>query len=116
MRNVQMIHQEPGLVSIPVEKAVYCENCETVSTSAWRRCGLCWVGTNCRTGPSALRPLRPRNPARNVDQTGSPTCGLTCAFPHRDIHPRPPNTAGCSLAADLRNKCPKGCLVGRSRP
>jgi hypothetical protein len=41
MRNVQMIRKEPGLVSIPVEKAVYCENCEKVSNSAWRRCGLC---------------------------------------------------------------------------
>ena len=41
MRNVQMIRQEPGLVSIPVEKAVYCENCGKVSNSAWRRCGLC---------------------------------------------------------------------------
>ncbi|HEY6487635.1 MAG: hypothetical protein WCC26_01305 [Terracidiphilus sp.] len=25
MRNVVMIRREPGLVSIPVEKAVYCE-------------------------------------------------------------------------------------------
>jgi len=41
MRNVTMIRTEPGLVSIPVEKAVYCENCETVSTSAQKRCGLC---------------------------------------------------------------------------
>jgi hypothetical protein len=41
MRNVQMIRNEPGLVSIPVETAVYCENCEKVSNSAWRRCGLC---------------------------------------------------------------------------
>ena len=41
MHNVQMIRNEPGLVSIPVEKAVYCENCEKVSNSAWRRCGLC---------------------------------------------------------------------------
>jgi hypothetical protein len=41
MRNVQMIRTEPGLVSIPVEKAVYCENCETVSTSGGKRCGLC---------------------------------------------------------------------------
>jgi len=38
MHNVQMIRNEPGLVSIPVEKAVYCEK---VSNSAWRRCGLC---------------------------------------------------------------------------
>jgi len=41
MRNVQMIRREAGLVSIPVEKAVYCENCEKVSNSAWRRCGIC---------------------------------------------------------------------------
>ena len=41
MRNVQMIRKEAGLVSIPVEKAVYCENCQKVSNSAWRRCGLC---------------------------------------------------------------------------
>ena len=41
MRNVVMIRREPGLVSIPVESAVYCENCETVSTSSGRRCGLC---------------------------------------------------------------------------
>ena len=41
MRNVLMIRKEPGLVSIPVEKAVYCESCETVSTSTQERCGLC---------------------------------------------------------------------------
>jgi hypothetical protein len=41
MRNVLMIRREPGLVSIPVESAVYCGNCETVSTSSGRRCGLC---------------------------------------------------------------------------
>ena len=32
MRNVLMIRREAGLVAIPVEKAVYCENCQTVST------------------------------------------------------------------------------------
>jgi hypothetical protein len=41
MRNVEMIRTEPGLVSIPIEKAVYCENCATVSTSRGQRCGLC---------------------------------------------------------------------------
>ena len=41
MRNVVMIRREPGLVYIPVESAVYCVNCETVSTSSGRRCGLC---------------------------------------------------------------------------
>jgi hypothetical protein len=41
MCNVKMIRQERGLVSIPVQKAVYCENCEEVSNSAWHRCGVC---------------------------------------------------------------------------
>ena len=41
MRNVRMIRTEPGLVWIRLEKAVYCETCETVSTSGGRRCGLC---------------------------------------------------------------------------
>jgi len=41
MCNVQMIRHEPGLVSIPVKKAVYCGNCEKVSNSACRRCGVC---------------------------------------------------------------------------
>lgn len=41
MRNVTMIRTEPGLISIPVERAVYCESCETVSTSSQRRCGVC---------------------------------------------------------------------------
>ena len=41
MRNVSMIREEPGLISIPLERAVYCENCEMVSTSSRERCGLC---------------------------------------------------------------------------
>ena len=41
MRNVAMIRCEPGLVSIPLERAVYCENCWMISTSARQRCGLC---------------------------------------------------------------------------
>jgi hypothetical protein len=40
MCSVRMIRPEPGLVSIPLEKAVYCENCKMVSSSA-RLCGLC---------------------------------------------------------------------------
>ena len=39
MCNVRMIRTEPGLVSIPLEKAVYCENCKMVSSSARQRCG-----------------------------------------------------------------------------
>lgn len=41
MSNVQMIRKEPGLVAIPVGMAVYCENCDKVSNSAWHRCGVC---------------------------------------------------------------------------
>lgn len=41
MRNVTMIRTEPGLVSVPIERAVFCENCENVSNSARRRCGVC---------------------------------------------------------------------------
>jgi hypothetical protein len=41
MCNVRMIRTEPGLVSIPLEKAIYCANCKMVSSSAKRRCGLC---------------------------------------------------------------------------
>jgi hypothetical protein len=41
MRNVQMLRTEPNFVSIPVEQAVYCENCETVSNSRRDRCGVC---------------------------------------------------------------------------
>ena len=40
MRNVVMIRPDPSLVSIPVEKAVYCHTCAIVSTSS-ERCGLC---------------------------------------------------------------------------
>ena len=41
MRNVRMLRREPNFVSIPVEKAVYCENCETLSNSTMVRCGEC---------------------------------------------------------------------------
>ena len=41
MRNVKMLRTEPNFVSIPAEMAIYCENCENVSNSAQRRCGVC---------------------------------------------------------------------------
>ena len=59
MRNVVMIRREPGLVSIPVENAVYCENCETVSTSSRRRCGLCGSEDIARLVPPILGPWDP---------------------------------------------------------
>jgi hypothetical protein len=63
MCNVQMIRKEPGLVLIPLERAVFCENCERVSNSAWRRCGSCGsdkllelaplLGGPCEPGPGS---------------------------------------------------------------
>jgi hypothetical protein len=41
MRNVKMLRTEPNFLSIPVETAIYCENCESVSNSTRRRCGVC---------------------------------------------------------------------------
>jgi hypothetical protein len=59
MRNVLMIRREPGLVSIPVESAVYCGNCETVSTSSGRRCGLCGSEQITRLVPLIPEPWDP---------------------------------------------------------
>jgi hypothetical protein len=59
MRNVLMIRKEPGLVSIPVEKAVYCESCETVSTSTQRRCGLCGSEEIVELAPLFSGPMDP---------------------------------------------------------
>ena len=41
MRNVRMLRPEPNLISIPLEQAIYCENCETVTNSHRERCGRC---------------------------------------------------------------------------
>jgi len=59
MRNVLMIRKEPGLISIPVEKAVYCESCETVSTSTQRRCGLCGSEEIVELAPLLSGPMDP---------------------------------------------------------
>jgi hypothetical protein len=59
MRNVAMIRTEPGLVSIPVERAVYCKNCETISTSARKRCGLCGSGRIIDLAPLVMPPRDP---------------------------------------------------------
>jgi hypothetical protein len=54
-----VIRREPGLVSISVENAVYCENCETVSTSSGRRCGLCGSEDIARLVPPIPEPWDP---------------------------------------------------------
>jgi hypothetical protein len=59
MRNVLMIRPEAGLVAIPVEKAVYCENCQTVSTSTRQRCGLCGSEQIARLVPLIPEPWDP---------------------------------------------------------
>jgi hypothetical protein len=48
-RNVRMLRTDSNLVSIAVENAVYCDNCETVSNSDRARCGVC--------GSSAIQSL-----------------------------------------------------------
>ncbi len=63
MRNVKMIRTEPGLISIPVEKAVFCESCETVSTSAQKRCGLCGSEQIVELAPFFVGPWEPTPPA-----------------------------------------------------
>ena len=59
MRNVVMIRREPGLVSIPLEMAVYCENCKMVSSSARHRCGLCGSERIVRIAPLIPEPWDP---------------------------------------------------------
>jgi hypothetical protein len=58
MRNVVMIQQEPGLVSIPVEKAVYCRSCDMVSTSIGH-CGLCGSNRIVKLAPLVSNPWDP---------------------------------------------------------
>ena len=59
MRNVTMIRTEPGLVSVPIERAVYCENCETVSNSNTRRCGVCGSDQIIELAPLVTSPWDP---------------------------------------------------------
>jgi len=59
MCNVRMIRTEPGLVSIALEKAVYCWNCGMVSSSARQRCGLCGSERTVRMAPLIPEPWDP---------------------------------------------------------
>ncbi len=59
MCNVRMIRTEPGLISIPLEKAVYCRNCKIVSSSARQRCGLCGSDQIARLAPLIRGPWDP---------------------------------------------------------
>ena len=66
MRNVLMIRRDPGLIAIPIESAVYCGTCETVSTSTGRRCGLCGSGDIARLVPPIQGPRDPRPASATV--------------------------------------------------
>jgi hypothetical protein len=46
-------------VWIPLEKALFCENCETVSTSAGKRCGICGSERMGRLVPLIPEPWNP---------------------------------------------------------
>jgi hypothetical protein len=59
-RNVRMLRKEANFVSIPVEIAVYCENCETVSNSRRDRCGVC--GSEAILGLTGMIDGPPQNP------------------------------------------------------
>jgi hypothetical protein len=59
MRNVKMIRTEPGLVSVPIERAVFCENCETVSNSKTQRCGVCGSEQIMELAPLVTHPWDP---------------------------------------------------------
>lgn len=59
MRNVTMIRPEPGLISIPVDRAVYCENCETISTSMRKCCGVCGSEQIIELAPLLTSPWDP---------------------------------------------------------
>lgn len=58
MRNVTMIRSEPGLLSIPVETAVYCQSCKMVSTSLGC-CGLCGSNQIIELAPLFSNPRDP---------------------------------------------------------
>lgn len=64
MDNIVMIRSEPGLVSIPVERAVYCRACETISTSV-KRCGLCGSEQVIELAPLLSDPWDPGPVAAN---------------------------------------------------
>lgn len=59
MSNVRMIRTEVGLVSIPVERAVYCKSCKMISSSIQPRCGLCGSEQIVRLGPLFKDPEDP---------------------------------------------------------
>jgi hypothetical protein len=81
MRNVSMIRREPLLVSIPVEGAVYCENCERVSNSTNFRCGVC--------GSEAILSLRLLIDGPPSGPGSGPAASFRCSSSKQRRRPRP---------------------------
>ena len=60
MCQVKLIRTEHRLVTIPVEDALYCECCRTVSNCSRQRCGAC--GSECTTRLAKLIDGPPPDP------------------------------------------------------
>ena len=45
MHNVHMFRMEPHFLSIPLEEAMYCSNCNAINNSSYTRCGKCGYET-----------------------------------------------------------------------
>jgi hypothetical protein len=41
MVKLTLIRPEPMIISVPLDLAVFCENCQTISNSRGDRCGVC---------------------------------------------------------------------------
>lgn len=44
MSHIYLLRTEPSFVSIPVEQAMYCSECEAINNSSNNRCGRCGSG------------------------------------------------------------------------
>lgn len=60
MHNVYMLRPEPHFLSIPLEEAKYCSNCNAINNSAYMRCGKCGCETLTKvTAPTGNPPEGP---------------------------------------------------------
>jgi hypothetical protein len=78
MRNVKMLRTEPNLLSIPVERAIYCKGCEMVSNSTRQRCGVC--GSDAIVKLKALIDGPPGGPDPGPDSGPAPAGCLVPAL------------------------------------
>ena len=69
MCQVRRIDPEHRLVCIPVEKAIYCKNCENVTNLPFERCGKC--GSELVVHLSRLIAQPPNGPDSDPASAGS---------------------------------------------